>query len=93
MAGAPVFTSMDPTQKALALGWCAMGPLATMAGRLGGRGCASSIQFTHSLKGAWFQTLNLTCDLLFSKFAFKWVNLYRYTESRRLGSWRTARTR
>jgi di/tricarboxylate transporter len=31
----------------------------------------------HSLKGAWFQPLNLKCDILISKFAFK-VNLYRY---------------
>jgi hypothetical protein len=26
-----------------------------------------------------FQPLNLTCDLLVSNVAFKWVNLYRYT--------------
>jgi hypothetical protein len=24
--------------------------------------------------------LNLTCDLLVSNFAFKWVNLYRYAK-------------
>ena len=34
-AGAPAFANMDATQKALALGWCAMGPLAAVAGRVG----------------------------------------------------------
>ena len=34
-----------------------------------------------SLKAAWFQTLNLKCDILVSKFAFKWVNLYRYDKA------------
>ena len=29
------------------------------------------------LESAWFQTLNLKCDILVSKFAFK-CNLYRY---------------
>jgi hypothetical protein len=33
----------------------------------------------HSLKGAWFQPLTLSSDLLVSNFAFKWVNLYRYS--------------
>jgi hypothetical protein len=32
---------------------------------------------THSLKDAWFQPVNLKCDLLVSKFAFK-CSLYRY---------------
>jgi hypothetical protein len=27
---------------------------------------------------AWFQPLNLKCDILVSKFVFKWVNLCRY---------------
>ena len=35
IAGAPVFTSMDGTQKALAIGWGVMGPLATVAARVG----------------------------------------------------------
>jgi hypothetical protein len=30
------------------------------------------------LESAWLQPLNLKCGLLVSKFAFKWVNLYRY---------------
>jgi hypothetical protein len=34
---------------------------------------------THSLKGAWFQPLNLyEVKNWFQAFAFKWVNLYRY---------------
>jgi hypothetical protein len=38
------------------------------------------MQLTHSLKGAWFQPfMNLKCDILVSKFAFKWVNLCRYS--------------
>jgi hypothetical protein len=35
---------------------------------------------TYSLKGAWFQPLNLKCDILVSKFAFKF-NLYRYSSA------------
>jgi hypothetical protein len=30
------------------------------------------------LESIWFQPLKLTCDILVSQFAFKWVNLYRY---------------
>jgi hypothetical protein len=44
---------------------------------------SSRIQLTHSLKGAWFQSLlsNLKCDFLVSKFAFnKFFNLFRYNE-------------
>jgi hypothetical protein len=33
---------------------------------------------THSFESTWFQPLNLKCDILVSKFAFKF-NLYRYT--------------
>jgi hypothetical protein len=33
----------------------------------------------HSLKGAWLQPLNLSSDFLVSNFAFKRVNLYRYS--------------
>jgi hypothetical protein len=29
---------------------------------------------------AWFQRLNRKCDILVSKFGFKWVKLYRYGE-------------
>jgi hypothetical protein len=29
------------------------------------------MQLTHSLKGAWFQPLNLKCDLV-SKFAYRY---------------------
>jgi hypothetical protein len=32
-----------------------------------------------ALESAWFQPLNLKCDILVSKFAFK-CNLYRYTQ-------------
>lgn len=35
LAGAPAFASMDATQKALALVWCALGPLAAAAGSAG----------------------------------------------------------
>jgi hypothetical protein len=40
------------------------------------------MQLTHSLKGTWFQPLNLKCDFLVLKFAStsKWVNVYRYDE-------------
>jgi hypothetical protein len=41
-------------------------------------GLSSRIQFTRSLKIAWFQPLCLKCDLQVSKFAFKF-NLYRYS--------------
>ena len=40
-AGAPPFAAMDPTQQAAALVWCALGPAAFAAGRLG-RGLHSS---------------------------------------------------
>jgi hypothetical protein len=40
----------------------------------------NSLTVTHSLKAPWFQPLSPSCDLLVSKFAFKW-NLYRYTAS------------
>ena len=36
LAGAPVYAAMDPTQRALALAWCAMGPVALAAGKVGG---------------------------------------------------------
>jgi hypothetical protein len=32
-----------------------------------------------SFESIWFQPLYLKCDLLVANFAFKWVNLYRYT--------------
>jgi hypothetical protein len=35
---------------------------------------------THSLKGAWFQPLSLSSDILVSKFAFT-CNLCRYGEA------------
>jgi hypothetical protein len=38
------------------------------------------MQLAHSLKGAWFQPLNLSSENLVSKIAFKF-NLYRYTPS------------
>jgi hypothetical protein len=34
------------------------------------------------LESAWFQTLNLKCDILVSKFAFK-CNLYHFTSAPR----------
>ena len=37
------------------------------------------IQFTHSLKGAWFQPLNQKCDFLVSSLCSFEFNLYRYT--------------
>jgi hypothetical protein len=36
------------------------------------------------LKDAWFQPLNLTCDIPVSNFAFEWVNLYRYEKAKKL---------
>ncbi len=36
MAGAPVFAAMEPLQRAAAAVWCALGPAAALAGRLGG---------------------------------------------------------
>jgi hypothetical protein len=36
----------------------------------------NAVQLTHSLKGAWFQPLDLKCDILVPKFAFKWVDLW-----------------
>ena len=42
---------------------------------------------THILRapGLVTQPLNLKCDILVSKFAFKWVNMYRYAEGRLVG--------
>jgi hypothetical protein len=47
--------------------------------RLRGGACTIWIQFTHSLKPAWFQPSNLQCDILvFQSFFFQnSVNLYR----------------
>jgi hypothetical protein len=42
------------------------------------------VQLAHSLKGTWFQTLNLSSETLVPKFAFKF-NLYRYSKAIRLG--------
>ena len=51
--------------------------------------CTSRMQLTHSLKAPGFSTLaNLKCDdILVSKFAFKWVNLYRYAEAEEASAW------
>jgi hypothetical protein len=38
------------------------------------------MQLTQSLKGAWFQPLNLSSKKLVSKFAFEMQNLHRYNE-------------
>ena len=44
-------------------------------------GGAIRMQFTRSLKDAWFQALNLSSENLVSKLAFK-IKLRRYTWSR-----------
>jgi hypothetical protein len=41
------------------------------------------MQVTHSLKGDWFQPLNLSSEKLVSKFAFK-CNLHRYNMGKTL---------
>jgi hypothetical protein len=38
------------------------------------------MQLTLSWKALWVQPLKLKCDILVSKFAFKWVKLYRYNK-------------
>jgi hypothetical protein len=39
-----------------------------------------AFKFNLQLESAWFQPLKLKCDIpWFQSFAFKWVNVYRYT--------------
>jgi hypothetical protein len=58
-------------------------PTAPPAGVVAAAGPGGAVQaessWTHSLKAPGFiKPLNLKCDILVSKFAFEWFNLYRY---------------